>query len=107
MDPRAAACRPASGRGRFRVRAKSCRKMRKPFRKYIPGPGVGGPTPGSSSGPIGEDRMNPRLQQVLAELESDSGADVGETFTTLVAGYFASTRSGVGRVSTAHAPAEL
>ena len=38
--------------------------------------------------------MNPLLQQVLAELESDSGADVGVTFTTLVAGYFASTRSG-------------
>jgi L-2,4-diaminobutyrate decarboxylase len=51
--------------------------------------------------------MNPLLQQVLAELESDSGAGVAETFTTLVVGYFASTRSGTGRVSTAHAPAEL
>jgi len=44
---------------------------------------------------------------VLAELESDSDAEVAAAFTRLVAEYFAATRERLGRVSTALSPEEL
>jgi len=47
------------------------------------------------------------LQQLLTDLERDTGADVAEAFATLVVDYFAETRSGLGRVSTARSPADL
>ena len=51
--------------------------------------------------------MNALLQRVLADIEADAGADVGQTFTSLVAEYFANTRAGTGRVSTARGPSDL
>lgn len=51
--------------------------------------------------------MDHALQQLLATLESDTGSDVAQAFARLVVGYFAETRNGDGRVSTAHAPADL
>ena len=51
--------------------------------------------------------MNALLQRVLADIEADAGADVGQTFTNLVAEYFANTRAGTGRVSTARGPSDL
>ena len=43
--------------------------------------------------------MDFALQQLLADLERDTGADVAQAFATLVVDYFAETRSGLGRVS--------
>ena len=51
--------------------------------------------------------MGSLLQDVLAEIDADAVAGVGESFTKLVAEYFADTRAGNGRVSTAHVAAEL
>ena len=51
--------------------------------------------------------MNPTLTRLLAELERDTSTEVAEGFGRLVAGYFADTRAGEGRVSTALTPAEL
>jgi L-2,4-diaminobutyrate decarboxylase len=47
------------------------------------------------------------LQQLLATLESEAGAETAAAFTRLVADYLADTRTGDGRVSTAHTPASL
>ena len=51
--------------------------------------------------------MNPLLQHVLADIEADASADVGDTFTRLVAEYLANTRAGTGRVSTANHASDL
>jgi L-2,4-diaminobutyrate decarboxylase len=51
--------------------------------------------------------MNVALQRLLADLEHDTGADVAHAFANLVVEYFAETRSGAGRVSTAHTPLDL
>jgi L-2,4-diaminobutyrate decarboxylase len=47
------------------------------------------------------------LQQLLADLERDTGADVALAFAALVVDYFAETRSGAGPVSTARSPSDL
>lgn len=44
---------------------------------------------------------------VFADLEQDAQASVAEAFTRIAVEYFAATRSGEGRVSTAHGPDEL
>jgi L-2,4-diaminobutyrate decarboxylase len=51
--------------------------------------------------------MRDPLDTVLAEIEADTGAHAAAAFTRLVIEYFASTRSGDGRVSTGAAPADL
>jgi L-2,4-diaminobutyrate decarboxylase len=51
--------------------------------------------------------MNEELQRLLAELERDAGAEAAAACSRLVVAYFASTREGHGRVSTARAPSEL
>ena len=51
--------------------------------------------------------MNRALQQLLADLERDTAADAAAAFSSLVVAYFADTRTGAGRVSTARTPAEL
>jgi L-2,4-diaminobutyrate decarboxylase len=51
--------------------------------------------------------MDRALQQLLADLESDTATDAAHAFARLVVEYFADTRTGRGRVSTAHTPAEL
>jgi L-2,4-diaminobutyrate decarboxylase len=51
--------------------------------------------------------MRDPLDTVLAEIEADTGADAAAAFTRLVIEYFASTRSGNGRVSTGAVPADL
>ena len=44
---------------------------------------------------------------VFADLEQDAEASVAEAFARIAVEYFAATRSGEGRVSTAHGPDEL
>ena len=51
--------------------------------------------------------MDQALRQLLAELEADTGTEVADAFAKLACGYFAETAGGAGRVSTAHAPADL
>ncbi|MCX6549681.1 MAG: pyridoxal-dependent decarboxylase [Acidobacteria bacterium] len=51
--------------------------------------------------------MNTRLSQLLADLEQDTSADVANAFAGLVVDYFAATRTGDGRVSTASTPSEI
>jgi L-2,4-diaminobutyrate decarboxylase len=51
--------------------------------------------------------MSEPLQHLLADLETEAGADTAAAFTRLVADYLADTRTGDGRVSTAHTPADL
>jgi L-2,4-diaminobutyrate decarboxylase len=51
--------------------------------------------------------MRDPLDTVLADIEADTGADAAAAFTRLVIEYFASTRSGNGRVSTGAVPADL
>jgi L-2,4-diaminobutyrate decarboxylase len=51
--------------------------------------------------------MDPDLVRLLSDLERDGAADAAAGFAALVAGYFAATRTGEGRVSTAHTPAEI
>ena len=51
--------------------------------------------------------MADSLQQLLADLEHEAGADTAAALTRLVAEYFADTRTGDGRVSTSFTPAEL
>ena len=51
--------------------------------------------------------MDRALQQLLADLEEDTATGAAHAFARLVVEYFADTRSGSGRVSTAHSPAEL
>ncbi len=46
-------------------------------------------------------------EQLLADFERDAGADVAHAFARLVVEYFADTRTGLGRVSTAHSPFDL
>jgi len=47
------------------------------------------------------------LARLLADLEDDTSRDAADGFARLVAGYFADTRVGDGRVSTGATPAEL
>jgi L-2,4-diaminobutyrate decarboxylase len=47
------------------------------------------------------------LPDILATIEADCSADVGNAFVGVAADYFAQTRSREGRVSTAHTPAGL
>jgi L-2,4-diaminobutyrate decarboxylase len=51
--------------------------------------------------------MDRALQQLLADLEDDTASDAAHAFARLVVDYFADTRTGLGRVSTAHTPAEI
>jgi L-2,4-diaminobutyrate decarboxylase len=51
--------------------------------------------------------MKPPLHPVFADLERDAEAPVAEAFARIAVEYFAATRSGEGRVSTAHGPDEL
>ena len=51
--------------------------------------------------------MADSLQQLLADLEHEAGAETAAALTRLVAEYLADTRTGDGRVSTAFTPAEL
>ena len=51
--------------------------------------------------------MADSLQQLLADLEREAGADTAAAFGGLVAAYLADTRTGNGRVSTPHTPADL
>jgi len=51
--------------------------------------------------------MAESLQQVLADLEREAGADTAATFAQLVVEYLAETGTRHGRVSTASTPAEL
>jgi len=51
--------------------------------------------------------MADSLQQLLADLEHEAGAETAAAMTRLVAEYFGDTRTGAGRVSTAFTPAEL
>jgi L-2,4-diaminobutyrate decarboxylase len=51
--------------------------------------------------------MNPNLQTLFSELELDTSAAAAGAFSRLVVDYFDQTRQGAGRVSTAHAPADL
>jgi len=51
--------------------------------------------------------MDDVLRQLLADLEREAGAATAAAFIRLVADYLADTRSGDGRVSTAHTPADL
>jgi L-2,4-diaminobutyrate decarboxylase len=51
--------------------------------------------------------LDATLQQVLTDIEHDMAAEVAGAFARLVAEYFAETGACLGRVSTAHAPAEL
>jgi len=48
--------------------------------------------------------LDATLQRVLTEIDHDMAAEVAGAFARLVAEYFAETRTGLGRVSTAHAP---
>src|SRR4030042_744186 len=50
--------------------------------------------------------MDRALQRLLADLEGDTAADTAEAFARLVVAYYADTRTGGGRVSPAHPPAE-
>ena len=51
--------------------------------------------------------MPESLQQLLADLEHDSGADAAAAFARTVVEYLAEARTGSGRVSTALTPGEL
>jgi L-2,4-diaminobutyrate decarboxylase len=51
--------------------------------------------------------MKPPRHPVFADLERDAEAPVAEAFARIAVEYFAATRSGEGRVSTAHGPDEL
>jgi L-2,4-diaminobutyrate decarboxylase len=51
--------------------------------------------------------MNEAASEVIAAIEEDAEAAVGEAFVRVAAEYFAATRSGEGRVSTATRPEEL
>jgi L-2,4-diaminobutyrate decarboxylase len=51
--------------------------------------------------------MAESLQDLLAELERDAGAEAAAAFTQMAVGYLEDTRAGDGRVSTALAPADL
>ena len=51
--------------------------------------------------------MDSRVTHLLAELEADTSTEVAMGFAGLVAAYFADTRVGDGRVSTAWTPAAL
>jgi L-2,4-diaminobutyrate decarboxylase len=51
--------------------------------------------------------MDGSLRHLLADLETDAGADTAAAFTRLVTDYLADTRTGGGRVSTALTPADL
>jgi len=51
--------------------------------------------------------MEGSLRYLLAELETEAGADTATAFTRIVADYLADTRTGDGRVSTAVTPADL
>jgi L-2,4-diaminobutyrate decarboxylase len=51
--------------------------------------------------------MGPSDHPVFSDVEQDAEAPVAEAFARLVAGYFAETRSGEGRVSTPLGPDEL
>lgn len=51
--------------------------------------------------------MAESFQHLLAELEGDASAEAAEAFSRLVVAYFARTREGDGRVSTARTPSEL
>jgi len=51
--------------------------------------------------------MAESLQQLLADLEDEAGADTAAAFTQLVVEYLADTGTGRGRVSTALSPAAL
>jgi L-2,4-diaminobutyrate decarboxylase len=51
--------------------------------------------------------MDSTLTHLLAELERDASTEAAQGFVRLVAGYFADTRVGDGRVSTSATPAEL
>jgi hypothetical protein len=51
--------------------------------------------------------MHESHQHLLDELERDAGTEAAEAFSRLVVAYFASTREGDGRVSTARPPSEL
>ena len=51
--------------------------------------------------------MDLSLTQLLADLEREAGADIAAAFGELVSAYFADTRTGDGRVSTAATPADI
>jgi L-2,4-diaminobutyrate decarboxylase len=51
--------------------------------------------------------MDRTLQRLLADLEDDTTSDAAHAFARLAVEYFADTRTGVGRVSTAHSPSDL
>ena len=51
--------------------------------------------------------MMDSLEQLLAEIERDTTADVAHAFARLVVDYFDATRRADGRVSTAHGPSEI
>jgi L-2,4-diaminobutyrate decarboxylase len=51
--------------------------------------------------------MDHALRRLLADLEGDTATDAAHAFARLVVEYFAATRSGDGRVSTARTPDEL
>jgi L-2,4-diaminobutyrate decarboxylase len=51
--------------------------------------------------------MGRALQELLADLEGDTAAEAAHAFARLVVEYFAGTRTGDGRVSTARTPAEI
>jgi len=50
---------------------------------------------------------SPAIPDILATIEADCDAAIGEAFVAVAADYFAQTRSREGRVSTAHTPAGL
>jgi L-2,4-diaminobutyrate decarboxylase len=51
--------------------------------------------------------MDRALQELLADLEGDAATAAAHAFARLIVEYFADTRSGDGRVSTARTPAEI
>ena len=51
--------------------------------------------------------MKPLPHPVFADIERDAAADAAEAFVRIAADYFATSRSGEGRVSTALSPEEL
>ena len=51
--------------------------------------------------------MDRALHGLLADLEGDTAMEAAQALARLVVAYFADTRTGDGRVSTAHSPAEL
>ncbi len=51
--------------------------------------------------------MDRALHELLADLEGDTAAEAAHAFARLIVEYFADTRSGDGRVSTARTPAEI